>query len=89
MLSLDLTRQAYGFLNELESKQFRQVVRKIFSLLENPRPADAKQLQGYFFWRTDIGEYRIVYRVEKNILKIAVVDKRNDDEVYKKLKFIS
>ncbi len=53
--------------------------------MENDRPADSKALQGYPFWRADVGEYRIVYRVEENCLKVALVDKRNDDEVYKKL----
>ena len=86
MLSLDLTHQAKGFLDQLDPKRFRQVVKKIFSLMENPRPADSRPLQGYSFLRADIGEYRIIYRVEENCLKVALVDKRNDDEVYKKLR---
>ena len=88
MLLLDLTHQAREFLCQLDPKQFRQVVRKIFSLMEDPKPVDSRPLQGYPFWRADIGEYRIVYRVEHSTLKVAVVDKRNDDEVYKKLKRI-
>ena len=85
MLSLDLTRQAKDFLDQLDPKRFRQVVKKIFALMENPQPADSKDLQGYPFRRADIGEYRIIYRVEENCLKAALVDKRNDGEVYKKL----
>ncbi len=86
MLSLDLTHQAKDFLDQLDSKRFRQVVKKIFTLMENSRPLDSKALQGHLFWRADIGEYRIIYRVEENCLKVALVDKRNDDEVYKKLR---
>ena len=85
MLSLDLTHQAKGFLDQLDPKRFRQVVKKIFALMENSKAPDSKPLQGYPFWRADIGEYRIIYRVEENCLKVALVDKRNDDEVYKKL----
>jgi len=85
MLALDLTHQAKDFLDQLDPKRFRQVVKKIFSLMENPRPSDSKALHGYPFWRADIGEYRIIYRVEENSLKIALVGKRNDDDVYKKL----
>ena len=85
MLSLNLTHQAKDFLGQLDPKQFRQVVKKIFSLMDNPQPGDSKPLHGYLFWRADIGEYRIVYRVEQSTLKVVVVDKRNDDEVYKKL----
>lgn len=54
--------------------------------MENPRPADSRTLAGYPFLRADIGEYRIIYRVEGNCLKVALVDKRNDDEVYKKFR---
>ena len=86
MLSLDLTHQAKDFLARLDPKQFRQIVKKIFSLMDEPKPGDAKPLHGYLYWRADIGEYRIVYRVEQNILKVALVDKRNDDEIYKMLK---
>ncbi len=85
MLALDLTHQAKDFLDQLDPKKFRQVVKKILSLMENPKSADSKPLQGYPFWRADIGEYRIIYRVEGNSLKVALVDRRNDDEVYKKL----
>ncbi len=85
MLSLDLTHQAKNFLDQQDPKRFRQIVKKIFALMENPRPADSIDLQGYLFRRADIGEYRIIYRIEENCLKVALVDKRNDDEVYKKL----
>ena len=89
MLLLDITHQAKDFLGHLDPKQFRQVVRKILDLMGNPKPGDAKPLHGYPFWRVDVGEYRIVYRIEQNTLKVALVDKRNDDEVYKKLKRLS
>ena len=88
MLALDLTHQAKEFLGRLDPKQFRQVVKKIFSLMEDPKPGDCRPLQGHPFWRADIGEYRIVYRVEQSTLKVAIVDKRNDGGVYKKLKRI-
>lgn len=85
MLPLDLTHQAKDFLDQLDSKRFRQVVKKIFSLMENSRPPDSRPLQGYPFSRADIGEYRIIYRAEERCLKVALVGKRNDDEVYKRL----
>ena len=86
MYLLELTNQAKDFLSKLDTKQFRQVVKKIFALMEDPKPGDAKPLHGHPYWRADIGEYRIVYRVEESTLRIALVNKRNDDEIYKKLK---
>ncbi|MDM8541313.1 type II toxin-antitoxin system RelE/ParE family toxin [Desulfococcaceae bacterium HSG9] len=85
MLKLDLTKKALTFLDKLPPKQFKQVSNKIFSLMKNPEPHDSKELKGYPYRGTDIGEYRIIYRVEEGVLKIALVGKRNDSAVYKKL----
>jgi mRNA interferase RelE/StbE len=54
--------------------------------MANPEPTDSIQMQGYPFRRVDIGEYRIVYRIEDDCLNVACVGKRNDDEVYRILK---
>ncbi|MDD2851598.1 MAG: type II toxin-antitoxin system RelE/ParE family toxin [Desulfuromonadaceae bacterium] len=86
MLKLQLSRESGKFLDILPPKQFHQVVKKIFSLLTDPRPNDTKELKGYPFLRCDIGEYRIVYDVSEEVLRVIVVGKRNDDEVYKGLK---
>ncbi len=85
MLRLDLSKKTLPFLDKFPPKQFKQVSNKIFSLMTNPEPHDSKELKGYPYRRADIGEYRIVYRVEGDVLKIAVVGKRNDSDVYKKL----
>jgi mRNA interferase RelE/StbE len=86
VLKLQLSKESGKFLNILPPKQFRQVVKKIFSLLDDPRPNDTKELKGYPFLRCDIGEYRIVYDVAEDLLRVIVVGKRNDDEVYRGLK---
>lgn len=86
MLKLDLTKKALAFLDKLPPKQFRQVARKIFSLMSDPLPADSKQLQGYSYRRTDIGEYRIIYYRDGDTVKVPIIVKRNDGEVYRKLK---
>ncbi len=85
MYKLDITKSAGKFIYKLDAKQFRQVVTTVLKLRENPNPHDAKQLIGYpEYWRVDIGEYRIIYRIDEDFIKIVVVGKRNDNEVYKK-----
>lgn len=86
MLKLQVSRDARKFLDNLPPKQFRQITRKVFSLLEEPRPHDTKELQGFPFPRNDTGEYRLIYDVEDDTLRLILVGKRNDDEVYRKLK---
>ena len=87
MLKLDISKSSAKFLEILPPKQFKQVMGAMLSLLGNPYPVDSEKLAGYDFRRKDIGEYRIVYRVEDNeILKVSETGKRNDDDVYKRLK---
>lgn len=88
MHKLSIDRDALKFVQSLDAKQYRQVFNKILSLLSDPTPADSIAMKEYIGRRTDIGEYRIVYRFEpgQDTVFIDVVDKRNDDEVYRHLK---
>jgi len=87
MLKIDITKSAGKFIKKLPPKQYRQVVGTILALRENPTPTDSKQLIGYpEYQRVDIGEYRIIYRSDKDAVYIAIVGKRNDDEVYRRFK---
>ncbi|CAB3389427.1 type II toxin-antitoxin system RelE family toxin [Kyrpidia spormannii] len=85
-MKLILSRVTRDFLETLPSKQFRQVVTAIFHLLTEPFPHNAKQLKGYPYYRVNIGEYRIVYEVERDEVRVILVGKRNDGEVYKHLR---
>ncbi len=49
-------------------------------------PTDHRQLIGYPYQRIDSGEYRIVYRFDAENIYVILIGKRNDDEVYRKLK---
>jgi mRNA interferase RelE/StbE len=85
MRRLDITKDAHGFLKDMQVKQFRQVGQKVLSLLADPKPNDAAPLKGFDYWRTDVGEYRIVYKFDDETVYVVLIAKRNDDEVYKKL----
>jgi mRNA interferase RelE/StbE len=88
VLEISFSRKADKFLRDLkfgQPKHVRQLAQKILDLRKQPYPNDSKQLKGYPYHRVDSGEYRIVYRVEGELLVIALVGKRNDDEVYRNL----
>ena len=85
MLKLQLSRESQKFLDDWPPKQFRQIVKKVFSLMENPLPHDSQEMKGYPFLRNDIGEYRIIYDIQEATLRIILIGKRNDDEIYKHL----
>ena len=84
-LALQLSRQAVRFIKTLPPKHYKQVVSTMLSLLGNSEPHDSQQLKGSKDnnRRVDIGEYRIIYRVDDANVWVLVIGKRNNDEVYK------
>ena len=89
MLKLDMTHDCLKFLRTLDPRQFRQVVTALFRLLQDPEPHDSVSLSGFPFRRVDIGEYRIIYHVDGEVLRVPLVGKRNDDDVYRRLRRLS
>ncbi len=86
MLLVNFSKSADNFIEKLPAKQFKQIITKVLDLRNNPRPHDSIKLTGYEKFRTDIGEYRIIYTFDTSIVNIELIGKRNDDEIYKKLK---
>ena len=87
MRKIDITKSAGRYIKKLPPKQYRQVVGTVLGLRENPSPRDSKQLSGYpDYKRVDVGEYRIVYRFDEDTVYIAIIGKRNDNEVYRRFK---
>lgn len=83
---LDLSKDVQRFLDRLDAKQYRQVVRRILALTNDATPRDSIKMEGSQYHRVDQGEYRIVYFFEADTVYIVVVGKRNDDEVYAKVR---
>ncbi len=56
-------------------------------LADDPLPTRSKQLEGYApLRRLRSGDYRIVYLVENDVLKVPLIDRRGDDKIYRRLK---
>jgi mRNA interferase RelE/StbE len=83
---LSFTGDADRFLERLDAKQYKQDVRRIFALAADVTPPDSAKLEGSSFRRVDQGEYRIVYSFDTDTVFIIIVGKRNDDEVYARLR---
>ena len=85
-LRLDYTKDFLKEAADLPPKHFKQVVSRVLALTIDPLPADSKLLQGHDgLRRVDSGEYRIIYDVTDEAVRIIIVGKRNDDEVYRLL----
>jgi len=85
MRKVKLSKPSQKFLKSLPPKQAQQLARKITQLRAD-QAHDVKRLQGTSepYLRVDVGEYRIIYRYDKETVLVALIGKRNDDEVYRK-----
>lgn len=85
-MMLDLSNRVHAFLQTLPPKQYKQVAARILDLATNQEPHDARHLSGYpGYRRLDQGEYRIVFVIQGQVVRVPLVGKRNDDEVYRQL----
>lgn len=63
MNKLNLTKEALDFWEALDAKQYKQIGRKVLSLLFDPYPHNFKSFVGYpGYFRVNSGEYRIIYK---------------------------
>ena len=81
MLKLDLSLSDGDFIAGLPGNQLKQVVSAMLSLLKNPQPHDARPLAGMDgYCRVDSGDYRIVFRVVGDLLRVPLIGRRNHAE---------
>ena len=64
-----------------------RVVAKVETLARNPRPSGCQKLRGMEdLYRVRLGDYRIVYRVEDDVVLVLVVSVGARGEVYERLR---
>jgi mRNA interferase RelE/StbE len=83
---IDLSRQAASFLRDLPGKPARQIAEKLAALAAGPASLPSEGLKGYApLRRLRSGEYRIIFAIEDDVVRVRLIGKRNDDEIYKAL----
>jgi mRNA interferase RelE/StbE len=87
-MDIILSKDSKKFIEKLAAKQAKQIVIKIKELTLTSYPNDSKKLKGVQteYYRVDVGEFRIIYEIEKENILIILVGKRNDNEVYNQFK---
>ena len=90
MLSITYTRDALKFVKGLETKPARQIYEKTISLTSEPRPSAATELRGFKgYLRLRVGDFRVIYSITPEAIKVVLIDNRADDEVYRHLERLS
>ena len=69
-------------LSKLDPQVARRVQAAIALLAEDPRPPASRPLRGRPAWRVRIGDYRIIYAIDDEVLLVVVVTLGHRRDVY-------
>lgn len=70
-------------IRKLPPEAKRRIEAAIELLAEDPRPPAAKKLTARPEWRVRTGDYRVLYRIEDQVLIVVVVHAGHRREVYR------
>ena len=62
------------FLKTLQNSDKKRIDAAFTLLADNPIPPKAKKLSGRDGYRIRVGDYRIIYEIQKNLLVVLVID---------------
>ena len=82
--SLDFRPSALKSLERIARPDQVRLAKAIEGLRTNPHPPAAKKLSGeHEWWRLRVGDYRVIYAIEKQRLVILVLKIGHRREVYR------
>lgn len=70
-------------IRKLPPEAKRRVQAMIELLAEDPRPPSAKKLSARPEWRVRSGDYRVLYRIEDEVVAVIIVDAGHRREIYR------
>ena len=79
---IELRAAAARALRKLDPQVARRVRAAIALLAEDPRPPASRPLRGRPAWRVRVGDYRVVYTIEDDVLLVVVVTPGHRRDVY-------
>jgi mRNA interferase RelE/StbE len=77
-----LSKTAQKQLNKLPERIAKRIVEVIEKLADEPRPHGYTKLSGVTLYRIRIGDYRVIYNIEDEILTVYIVEVGNRREIY-------
>ncbi|TLD71067.1 type II toxin-antitoxin system RelE/ParE family toxin [Phragmitibacter flavus] len=81
---VEVTRSASKDIRGIDKQWIPKIVAAIESLGSNPRPSGCKNLVGSeHTYRVRVGDYRIIYDIQDDVLVVLVVKIRHRKDVYR------
>ena len=85
MYDIQIELKAKKFLQNIQNPVKSKIVSKIQSLSENPRPHLCKKLKKSVYYRIRVSDYRIIYKIEDDILKVIVITIGHRKDIYNRI----
>lgn len=82
MYQVVIEKQVKKQLSKIPLFDYARVVKALKELAVNPRPQGYKKLKGRPGYRIRVGDYRIIYNIQENILTVFVLVVGNRRDVY-------
>jgi mRNA interferase RelE/StbE len=76
-------RYAQKQIMKLDKKLIPVIKAAIAELANNPRPYGYKKLKGEEAYRIRVGDYRVIYEIDDDIILITIVSVGNRKDIYK------
>jgi mRNA interferase RelE/StbE len=78
-----LPKSAQKELTRLPDEIAERILEALAGLEAQPRPRNCKKLRGESIWRIRVGDYRVIYEIHDEILRVIVVTVGHRREVYR------
>jgi mRNA interferase RelE/StbE len=79
---IEFEKRAFQELNKLDQIISRRILKSIKELQENFQDKDIKRLKGKDIYRLRIGNYRVLFNIEENLIQILKIGHRKN--IYKR-----
>jgi mRNA interferase RelE/StbE len=77
-----IERTARKNIEKINKSERVLIVQAITELADEPRPIGCKKLKGKEAWRIRIGDYRVIYEIEDDVLVVTVITAGHRRDVY-------
>ena len=78
MFKIDWIERSVEELDKLEQSISRRIIKKVGELIENPYSRDIKRLKGVDAFRLRVGDYRVIFEIEDDTIRILKVGHRKN-----------
>jgi len=78
-----IERYAQKQILKLDRKVIPIIKNAISNLSDNPRPPSYKKLKGEDAYRIRVGDYRIIYEIEDDLIRVIVISVGHRKDIYK------